>query len=139
MVNVNALVLKKNDSVRKSSTVCRLVYTSSIAAVLHESDLTQFVKRPVIHDARLPGEQFTSAEYKGNVSANGYAIAKISVEQAVTAAAAASGGLWDAVITNPGDNYGPLLAEHQLRGGGGGFPANIKRLLEGKQINMLSA
>jgi hypothetical protein len=24
---------------------------------------------------------------------------------------------------------GPLLAEHQLQGGGGGFPNNIRRLL----------
>jgi nucleoside-diphosphate-sugar epimerase len=89
-------------SIQKSGgTVARLVYTSSIAAVLHESDMQQFLKRPVIHDRRYPGEQFTSEEYKANVSANGYAIAKIRVEAAVTEAAAASSGMWDALIANP--------------------------------------
>jgi hypothetical protein len=55
--------------------------------VLHESDMTQYVKRPVMWDGRLPGEQFTSRAYKENVQSNGYAIAKITVERAVTAAA----------------------------------------------------
>ena len=126
------------DSIGKSATVVRLIYTSSIAGVLHESDITQYIKRPLIWDGRYPGEQFTSQEYKDNVEANGYAIAKITAEQRITAAGAASAGKWDAIIANPGDNYGPLLAAHQLSGGGGGFPNNIRRLLEGKPIAMLS-
>jgi nucleoside-diphosphate-sugar epimerase len=90
-------------------------------------------------DGRYPGEQFTSEAYKANVAANGYAIAKVLCERAVTTAAEASDGLWDALITNPGDNYGPLLAPHQLQGGGGGFPRNVARIIQGKQIAMLSA
>ena len=101
-------------SVNKSPTMVRVVYTSSIAAMVHESDLSLLEKRPVIWDGRVPGEQFTSEAYKSNTAANGYAIAKILSEQAVIAAAAASSGIWDAVIANPGDNYGPLLARSAL-------------------------
>jgi nucleoside-diphosphate-sugar epimerase len=125
-------------SIEKSTTMCRLVYTSSIAGCVHDTP-ENLRKRPVIHDWRYPGEQFTQQEYKDNVDANGYAIAKITVEQRVTEAGAAANGMWDAVITNPGDNYGPLLAAHQLSGGGGGFPNNIARLLAGKKMAKLGS
>ena len=126
-------------SVQKSRTMCRLVYTSSIAGVLHTGDTAEFERRPLIHDWRYPGENYTDEDYKKNVDGNGYAIAKIEVERRVTEAGAEANGVWDAVVTNPGDNYGPLLAAHQLGGGGGGFPNNIKRLLEGKKIAKLGA
>ena len=42
------------DSINKSGTVSRFVYTSSCAAVMSESDREQFIKRPVFYDGRYP-------------------------------------------------------------------------------------
>ena len=45
------------DSVNKSGTVSRVVVTSSIAAVISEVDLQEFVRRPVFYEDRYPDEQ----------------------------------------------------------------------------------
>ena len=58
-------------SVQKSRTMCRLVYTSSIAGVLHTGDTAEFERRPLIHDWRYPGENYTDEDYKKNVDGNG--------------------------------------------------------------------
>ena len=67
-------VMQLVESINKSGSVNRLVYTSSIAAVLHESDLQEFVRRPVIHDRRYPN--YKDPTYQANPKGNGYALAK---------------------------------------------------------------
>jgi nucleoside-diphosphate-sugar epimerase len=123
-------------SINKSGTVMRLIYTSSCAAVMHESELDQFAKRPVFYDNRYP--DFKNPNYINNPKANGYALGKLACEQTVTTAAEASGGQWDVLITNPGDNFGPMHAAHHLRGGGGIFNSYVARMMQGKVVGTLA-
>jgi len=125
------------ESVNKSGTVSRLIYTSSVAAVLHESDLEEFARRPVMWDGRYPGKQQTCEKYKANLTANGYALAKLGAEAAFTEAAATSGA-WDTAIVLPGDNFGPIQAAHHTTGAGGTFVSMTARALRGEKVPMLS-
>lgn len=45
-------VMNVVSSINKARTVGRLVYTSSCAAVLHEDDMEEFARRPVMWDKR---------------------------------------------------------------------------------------
>jgi len=96
-------------SVEGSDSVNRVVVTSSIAAVISEADLQEFVRRPVFYEDRYPDERNPKrTPEKGQ----GYSIGKIIAERAFADAAARS-GRWDAITVCPGDNVGPILSAHQ--------------------------
>lgn len=96
-------------SVEASDSVNRVVVTSSIAAVISEADLQEFVRRPVFYEDRYPDERNPKrTPEKGQ----GYSIGKIIAERAFADAAARS-GRWDAITVCPGDNVGPILSAHQ--------------------------
>ena len=57
------------DSINKSGTVSRLVYTSSCAAVMSESDREQFIKRPVFYDGRYP--DYKNPAFQQNLKVSG--------------------------------------------------------------------
>ncbi|NBC23308.1 MAG: NAD-dependent epimerase/dehydratase family protein [Gammaproteobacteria bacterium] len=100
-------------SVDASDSVNRVVVTSSIAAVISEADLQEFVRRPVFYEDRYPDERNPKrTPEKGQ----GYSIGKIIAERAFADAAARS-GRWDAITVCPGDNVGPILSAHQKERG----------------------
>jgi len=45
------------NGINMSETVSRVVLTSSIAAVISESDMQELVRRPVLYEDRYPDEQ----------------------------------------------------------------------------------
>jgi len=92
------------DSVNKSSTVKRLVYTASIASIM-PTGLREYVNNPVIDESREPG-----ADRAGEHS---YAITKRSTEHFFAYHASISGGKWSVITGNPGDIVGPVLSPHQ--------------------------
>jgi nucleoside-diphosphate-sugar epimerase len=96
-------------SVEASATVSRVVLTSSIAAVMSEVDLQEYVRRPVFHEDRFPDEQNPK---RTSAKGQGYSIGKVIAERAFADAAARS-GRWDAITVCPGDNVGPILSAHQ--------------------------
>jgi len=101
------------NSVNLSETVNRVVVTSSIAAVISEQDLQEFVRRPVLYEDRYPDEQNPK---RSPERGQGYSMGKILAERAFSDAAEAS-GRWDAITCCPGDNVGPIQAPHQKDGG----------------------
>ena len=96
------------ESVNQSGTVNRVIVTSSIAAVMDEMDMQEFVKRPVLYEDRYPDEH----NPKRVAAKVGYSIGKVYAERAFSDAAERN-GLWDAVTCCPGDNVGPILSAHQ--------------------------
>lgn len=82
------------DSVNRAGTVGRVVYTSSIAAVISELDFHELVRRPVLYEDRYPDEQ--NPDRFENLTATGYSVGKVNAERAFAAAASKSGGMWDA-------------------------------------------
>jgi len=92
------------DSINKSSTVKRLVYTASIASVMPTST-GHFVKEAVIDESCEPG-----ADRAGEHS---YAVTKRSTEHFFAYQASISGGRWSVITGNPGDIIGPVLSAHQ--------------------------
>lgn len=88
-------------SINKSSTVKRLVYTSSVAAM----SPGQWEGEYVIDESRQP-----SADFFG---AHSYAVTKRSTEHFFAYHACLSGGRWSVLIANPGDIIGPILSRHQ--------------------------
>lgn len=99
------------DSVNKSSTVKRMIYTSSMAAV-------SGAKR-----ATLPaGYEWTETDWASdgvdpdewNGPANAYSKSKVDTEKLVYAAADESGGKWDVVTMNPAMICGPVLFKAQV-------------------------
>ena len=100
-------------SVNASKTVTRVVVTSSIAAVISEVDLQEFVRRPVFYEDRYPDEQNPK---RTPAKGQGYSIGKVLAQRAFSDAAEAA-GTWDAITCCPGDNVGPILSAHQKNAG----------------------
>lgn len=96
-------------SVEASGTVGRVVITSSIAAVMSEADLQEFVRRPVFYEERFPDE---ANPKRTSERGQGYSIGKVIAERAFANAASASGH-WEAVTCCPADNVGPIQSAHQ--------------------------
>jgi len=92
------------DSIEKSGTVRRLVYTSSVAAMMG-SKAKSYHNDPCISELREPE----------GLPSNSYNLTKRVTEKFFDYAAAASGGSWTVVICNPSDILGPILSPHQAR------------------------
>jgi dihydroflavonol-4-reductase len=119
-------------SVDASGTVTRVVVTSSIAAVMSEVDLQEYVRRPVFYEDRYPDElNPRRSPEKGQ----GYSIGKVLAERAFADAAEAHGG-WDAITCCPGDNVGPILSAHQKDFGP--WQHNIEMMLTGRYFQNLA-
>ena len=103
----------------------RVVVTSSIAAVIMEADIYEFVRRPVLYEDRYPDE---SNPKRTPERGHGYSMSKIYAQQAFTEAAEKS-GRWDAITCCPGDNVGPILSAHQKEKGP--WQHNIELMLLG--------
>jgi nucleoside-diphosphate-sugar epimerase len=114
------------NSINMSETVNRVVVTSSIAAVISESDMQELVRRSVLYEDRYPDEQHPRRTSKGG---QGYSMGKVLAERAFADAAEAS-GRWDAITCCPGDNVGPILAFHQKNFGP--WQHNIETMLLGE-------
>jgi nucleoside-diphosphate-sugar epimerase len=114
------------NSINLSESVSRVVVTSSIAAVIGETDIQELVRRPVCDEDRYPDETNPQRSAKGG---QGYSIGKILLERAFADAAEAS-GRWDAITCCPGDNVGPILATHQKEVGP--WQHNVETMLLGQ-------
>ena len=114
------------NSVNQSGTVSRVIVTSSIAAVISEVDLQEFVRRPVFYEDRYPDElnpKRTAAKGQG------YSMGKVLAQRAFSDAAEEDGG-WDAITCCPADNVGPIQSAHQKDMGP--WQHNIEMMLLGK-------
>ncbi|MEM1249449.1 MAG: NAD-dependent epimerase/dehydratase family protein [Acidobacteriota bacterium] len=100
-------------SIDASQTVTRVVVTSSIAAVISEADMQEFVRRPVLYEDRYPDE---SSPKRTAERGQGYSMSKVLAERLFTQAAEEHGG-WDLLVCCPGDNVGPILSAHQKEKG----------------------
>lgn len=96
-------------SVNNSNSVTRVVVTSSIAAVMSEVDLQEYVRRPVFYEDRYPDELNPK---RSPAKGQGYSIGKVIAERVFSEAAEAHGG-WDAITCCPADNVGPIQSAHQ--------------------------
>ena len=114
------------ESVNKSGSVNRVVLTSSIAAVISESDMQEVVRRPVFYEDRYPDE---SNPKRTPDRGQGYSMGKVLAERAFAVAALKS-GRWDAITCCPGDNVGPIQSAHQKEKGP--WQHNIEMMLLGK-------
>lgn len=115
-------------SVNKSGSVTRVVVTSSVAAVMDEVDLNEFLKRPVLYEDRYPDESNPKRVQK----TMGYSMGKIHAQRSFSDAAAKS-GFWDAITCCPADNVGPIQSAHQKNMGP--WQHLIELMLRGKPIN----
>ena len=113
-------------SVNESETVNRVVVTSSIAAVMSETDTQELVRRPVLFEDRYPDEQNPNRQTNRG---QGYSMGKVLAERAFAGAAEES-GRWDAITCCPGDNVGPILSAHQKNFGP--WQHHIETMLLGK-------
>ena len=95
-------------SVNKAGTVGRVVVTSSIAAVMSEMDMNEYVRRPVFYEDRYPDEQ----NPRRTADRQGYSMGKVIAQRAFSDAAEESGE-WDAITCCPADNVGPIQSPHQ--------------------------
>ncbi len=112
-------------SVNASGSVTRVVLTSSIAAVMSESDMQEVVRRPVFYEDRFPDE---TNPRRSPERGQGYSMGKVLAERAFSDAAQAS-GRWDAITCCPGDNVGPIQSAHQKDFGP--WQRLIMKMLEG--------
>lgn len=113
-------------SINQSGTVTRVIVTSSIAAVISEVDMQEFVRRPVLYEDRYPDELNPKrTPEKGQ----GYSMGKVIAERAFAEAADLHGG-WDAITVCPGDNVGPIQSAHQKEKGP--WQHNIEMMLQGE-------
>ena len=113
-------------SINNSGTVTRAVVTSSIAAVMSEVDLQEYVRRPVFYEDRFPDEQNPR---RTTAKGQGYSMGKVIAERVFAEAAEAHGG-WDAITCCPADNIGPIQSAHQKDKGP--WQHNIEMMLLGK-------
>lgn len=113
------------ESVNKARTVGRVVVTSSVAAVMSDSDMNEFVRRPVFYEDRYPDE----FNPKRTPERQGYSMAKIIAENAF-AEAAEKNGDWEAITCCPADNVGPIQSAHQKNMGP--WQHNIEMMLLGE-------
>lgn len=116
-------------SVNGSGSVSRVIVTSSVAAVMDEMDIQEFVRRPVVYEDRYPDDQNPRRKY----STQGYSIGKIHAQLSFAEAAEKSGGRWDAITCCPADNVGPILSAHQKNMGP--WQHLIELMLRGKAID----
>lgn len=86
------------DSINKSGTVTRLVYTASIASLMGGN----FHENPIMDETCEPGG-----------SPDDYGPTKRLSEKFFDYAAQSSGGKWDMITGNPSDIVGPVLSAHQ--------------------------
>ena len=112
-------------SVNKARTVSRVVVTSSIAAMMSEADMQEYVRRPTFYEDRYPDENHPHR----TPQRQGYSMGKVIAERAFSDAAEASGD-WDAITCCPADNVGPILSPHQKNMGP--WQHNIETMLTGK-------
>ena len=113
-------------SVNQAGTVTRVIVTSSIAAVIMEADIKEFLRRPVLYEDRYPDEHNPK---RTTERGHGYSMGKLIAENTFSDAAEANGG-WDAITCCPGDNVGPILSAHQKDKGP--WQHNIERMLLGE-------
>jgi len=96
------------DSVNRSGSVKRLIYTSSVAAVQGPKKVPQ-------------GYEWTEVDWASdgvapemwNHPSNSYSKSKVDTERMINQAAEVSGGKWDAVTMNPAMICGPILFKSQ--------------------------
>ena len=99
------------DSINRSSSIKRLVYTSSMAAVSGRKGATL-----------EPGYEWTEKDWASdgvteeqwNHPAASYSRSKVDTEHLIDAAGKASGGRWDAVTMCPAMICGPVLFKAQV-------------------------
>ena len=99
------------DAINRSSTVRRLVYTSSMAAV-------SGLRAPTMPE----GYEWTETDWASDNVApevwqhrrNSYARSKVDTERLLNRAADDSGGRWDVVTMNPAMICGPILFKAQV-------------------------
>jgi nucleoside-diphosphate-sugar epimerase len=122
------------NSVNLSETVNRIVVTSSVAAVISEQDVQEFVRRPVLYEDRYPDEENPK---RSPERGQGYSMGKVLAERAFAAGAEAS-NRWDAITCCPGDNVGPIQAPHQKDAGP--WQHHIETMLLGEYVqNVMGA
>ncbi|MCY4532030.1 MAG: NAD-dependent epimerase/dehydratase family protein [Gammaproteobacteria bacterium] len=109
------------NSVNESASVNRVVVTSSVAAVVSESNMDEMVKRPVIYEDRFPDGD--------SPRVSGYSRSKQQAEHTF-AEAAEKNGIWDSITCCPADNVGPIQSAHQ--GDRGPWQGLMKKMLQGE-------
>ena len=114
------------NSVNESGSVTRVIVTSSIAAVISEVDLQEFVRRPVFYEDRYPDELNPK---RTTAKGQGYSMGKVIAQRAFSDAAESNGN-WDAITCCPADNVGPIQSAHQKDMGP--WQHNIEMMLLGK-------
>ena len=113
-------------SVNASTTVNRVVVTSSIAAIVSEADIHELERRPVLYEDREPDE---TNPRRTPERGQGYSMGKV-LAQNMFSEAAEENGRWDAITCCPADNVGPILSAHQKDMGP--WQHNIEMMLTGK-------
>jgi len=116
-------------SINKSSTITRVIYTSSVAAISGDTDIAELRLRPVIDEKRYPNSE-------NKLGVNGYVIGKLKSERVFFEAAKASEGRWDAFIVNPTDIIGPVLSKSHVCARKAFTPwhCNIACIIEGSEF-----
>jgi len=108
-------------SVNESGSVNRVVVTSSVAAVVSESNPKEMHQRPVVYEDRYPDGD--------SPRITGYSRSKQQAEQTFAEAAEKS-GFWDSITCCPADNIGPIQSAHQ--GDFGPWQGLMKKMLQGE-------
>lgn len=90
------------DSINKSKTVKRLIYTASIASLMPA--FGEYNNRPIVDETREP-------DHRGG--SHGYNLTKRAAEHYFAYEAAISHGRWSMITGNPADIVGPVLSPHQ--------------------------
>lgn len=90
------------DSINKSGTVKRLIYTSSIASLVGGPAGGTREDEPLVDESHVSAPD----------GVHGYGNTKRLLEKFFDFQGQASGGKWDVLIGNPGDVIGPVLSPH---------------------------